>query len=62
VLLEVGYGGAPKADVVHAVPVETRVLDADPPHEVLLFVEQGLLESIDWCATAPEAAAEPTTR
>lgn len=47
VVLEVCDEDAPKAAVVHTVPVETRVLGADPPLEVLLFVKHGLLESIE---------------
>ena len=47
VLLEVGDPGAPKAEVVHTVPVESQVRGADPPPEVLLFVKRGLLDSIE---------------
>jgi hypothetical protein len=47
VMLEVCDADAPKADVVHTVPVETKVRGADPPHEVLLFVKQGRLDSIE---------------
>ena len=47
VVLEVVDVDAPRADVVDAVPIETRVRGADPPREVLLFVKQGLLDSIE---------------
>lgn len=47
VLLEVMDPGAPRANVVHAVPVETKVRAADPPQELLLFVKDGLLDSIE---------------
>lgn len=47
VLLEVMDPGAPRANVVHAVPVEAKVRDADPPQELLLFVKDGLLDSIE---------------
>jgi len=46
VLLEVMDPGAPRANVVHAVPVETKVHDADPSRELLLF-KDGLLDSIE---------------
>jgi hypothetical protein len=46
VLLEVDDVDAPTADIVHTVPVETRVRGADR-QEVLLFVKQGLLDSIE---------------
>jgi hypothetical protein len=47
VLLEVTNRDAPRADVVHTVPVEARVRDAEPPRELLLFVKGGLLESLE---------------
>jgi hypothetical protein len=47
VLLEVADAAAPRANVVHTVPVEARVRGADPPREVLLFVKQGALDSIE---------------
>ena len=47
VLLEVMDPGAPRANVVHVVPVEAKVRDADPPQELLLFVKDGLLDSIE---------------
>ena len=57
VLLEVADADAPPADVVHTVSVETRVRGAEPPREVLLFVKQGLLDSIelvDYSGNDPE--------
>jgi hypothetical protein len=47
VLLGVQDANAPRARVPHTVPVETRVRDAEPPQEVLLFVKEGLLNSIE---------------
>ena len=47
VLLDVGNADAPRAEVRHTVPVETRVRGADPPEELLLFVKDGLLDSIE---------------
>ena len=47
VLLEVPDADAPRAEVVQAVPVQTRVRHATPPRDVLLFVEAGLLSSIE---------------
>jgi len=47
VLLEVTNRDAPRASVVHAVPVEARVRDAEPARELLLFVKDGLLESLE---------------
>jgi hypothetical protein len=46
-LLEVVDDHAPRASVVHTVPVETRVRDAEPPQELLLFVTDGLLDSLE---------------
>lgn len=46
-LLEVVDDHAPRASVVHAVPVETRVRDAEPPQELLLFVKDWLLDSLE---------------
>jgi len=43
--LEVANWDAPRAHVVHTVPVEAMVRDAEPPRELLLFVKGGLLES-----------------
>ncbi|MFL5841317.1 MAG: hypothetical protein ACJ77Z_12785 [Thermoleophilaceae bacterium] len=47
VLLGVQDDNAPRARVPHTIPVETRVRDAEPPQEVLLFVKEGLLNSIE---------------
>ena len=47
VLLEVAYGSAPRANVRHTVPVEAAVRDVDPPQELLLFVKNGFLDSIE---------------
>ena len=47
VLLEVVDSEAPRAAVAHTVPVEARVRGSDPPQEVLLFVKEGLLDSIE---------------
>jgi hypothetical protein len=69
VLLEVADGSAPRANVLHTVPVEAKVRDVDPPQELLLFVENGFLDSIELVdysgsdeAELPLAAAlEPPT-
>ena len=47
VLLDVTNRDAPRANVVHTLPVEARVRDAEPPRELLLFVKDGLLESLE---------------
>lgn len=68
-LLDVTDPNAPRANVVHTVPVETKVRDADPPQELLLFVKEGLLDSIELVdysgndpAGLPDAGAvEPPT-
>jgi hypothetical protein len=46
VLLEV-HEEAPVAEVAFTVPIEARVRDVEPPQEVLLFVKQGRLDSIE---------------
>ncbi len=50
VLLEVVDPAAPRATGQTSVPVETRVRGKDSPHEVLLVVKDGLLESIELVA------------
>ena len=47
VLLEVCDPAAPRAEVVHPVPVETHVRGTEPPQELLLFVWDGVLDSIE---------------
>jgi hypothetical protein len=47
VLLKVVDSEAPRAAVAHPVPVETKVRGSDPPQEVLLFVKDGVLDSIE---------------
>lgn len=58
VLLEVGDAAAPTAEVVHTVPVETRVRGVDPPQDVLLFVKGGMLDSIELVDYGEEEPAE----
>lgn len=63
VLLEVA-ADAPRAAVVHTVPVETRVRGSEPLKEVLLFVKQGVLDSIelvDYSGSEPEELPEVET-
>ncbi len=51
---------APRADV-DTVPVETKVRTADPPRELLLFVRDGLLDSlelVDYSRVDPVALPE----
>lgn len=62
VLLEVTDSRTPRASVVHTVPVETKVRDADPPQELLLFVKDGLLDSIelvDYSGSDPVELPDP---
>src|SRR5579862_4819294 len=47
VLLEVADPNAPRAQVAQIIPVEARVRGAEPPQELLLFVKEGLLESLE---------------
>jgi hypothetical protein len=47
VLLEVCDENAPRAEVVHTVPVETPALSAGGSADVLLFVKGGRLDSIE---------------
>ena len=47
VLSEVADGSAPRANVRHTVPVEAAVRDVDPPQELLLYVKNGFLDSIE---------------
>ncbi|HTU84334.1 MAG TPA: hypothetical protein VMF57_02100 [Solirubrobacteraceae bacterium] len=58
VLLEVADRDAPRADVVHAVPVEAVVRGEG---ELLLFVKQGLLDSIELVTYAGDEPAELPT-
>jgi hypothetical protein len=44
-VLDVADRRAPRAEVVHSVPVETRVRGARPPQDLLLFVLGGVLDS-----------------
>jgi hypothetical protein len=66
---EVTDASAPRAEVRGTVPIEAVVRDAVPPREVLLFVKQGLLHSlelVDYSGNEPSALpdvgelAEPT--
>lgn len=58
VLFEVADPDAPLAEVVHPVPVETRVRGANPPEELLLFVKNGLLDSIELVTYGDETPTE----
>lgn len=46
-LFEVADPKAPRAQVSDIVPIQARVRDADPPIEILLFVKDGLLDSLE---------------
>ena len=46
-LFEVGDPDVPRGEVVNVVPVEAKVRDAEPPQELLLFVKDGLLDSLE---------------
>ena len=47
VLLEVMDPDAPRASVVHPVPIEFEVDASYSPSELLLFVKEGLLDSLE---------------
>jgi hypothetical protein len=55
VLLEVAAPDAPRAEVVHVVPVDAVVRGEG---ELLLFVKQGLLDSIELVAYGDERPSE----
>jgi len=58
VLLEVADLDAPKSEVVHAVPVEAVVRGEG---ELLLFIKQGLLDSIELVTYGDERPTELPT-
>jgi hypothetical protein len=57
-LLEVTDIKAPRAETSHTVPVETKVRDTTPPQEILLFVKDGLLDSIELVTYGEERPRE----
>jgi hypothetical protein len=63
VLLEVTDPAAPRADTSYAVPIDAHVRGVTPLREVLLFISDGLLDSIelvDYSGKDPRALPFPS--